>query len=217
MKLKPSQAGFSLVEMIIVMMVMIILSVVAFTAFSTPRKYAPEDQAKRLVDIFDEARQKALNQRKTFRVEINKTKNEIRLIDEGTEIDPVVTDDRIIKTVPITGSVSLGVTPENIVGSPPSTSPIPVPTYASSNYPLSNGDQKITLRFRRNGRVNNAGNDNIGSGSTTTGATIYVTSNTPSSNSPDIIRAVTLLGTSGDSSVYKCQFDNYGRCGNWSR
>ena len=191
------------------------LATVAFMSLLSARKYAADNQARRIIDIFYEARQKALNQRKTFRVEINKTRSEIRLIDEGNNA-AVATDDTILERVTISSDVVVGAAPPNISGAPTANSPIPVPTYATSNYPLSSGEEKITLRFRRNGQVVDAGSDNIGTGSLPSGATIYVYSTTPSVTAPNVIRAVTLLGTTGDTSLFKCQFvSNY--CTNFSR
>ena len=214
---KTSQAGFSFIEVIVVLTVIVILSSMALVTFWNSRKYSAEDQARKLIDVFDEARQKALNQRKTFRVEINRTRQEIRLIDEGNN-DPVVTvsDDVIIKRVQISNQVVIGAAPTNISGAPTANSPIPVAAYAISSYPLSNGDDKITLRFRLNGQVVDAGTDNIGTGSQPSGATIYIYSNKSPATNPDVIRAVTVLGTTGDTSLYRCSFVS-NVCGSWSR
>lgn len=201
--------------MLIVITVIVILSTVAVVSFMSSRKLTADQQAKLIVDFFDEARQKALNQRKTFRVEINRTKSEIRLIDEGSN-QASADDDWIVKSAPLSPQVVVGEAPSNISGAPSATTPIPVRTYTSSSYPLSNGDTKLTFRFRRNGQVVDAGNDNIGTGSMMNGATIYVRSKTPSVNAPDVIRAVTVLGTTGDTSVYRCRF-TAGTCGNWAR
>lgn len=204
-----------MIELLLVISIVIILSTISVIAFWSSRKYAPEDQAKKLIDVFDEARQKALNQRKTFRVEINKTKKEIRLIDEGDNVT-TANDDVILKRIQISNQVVIGAAPGNVSGAPTATSPINVPAYATSGYPLSSGEEKITLRFRRNGQVVDAGIDNIGTGSLISGATIFVHSITPSVTSPDLIRAVTVLGTTGDTSLYKCKFV-LNSCTNWSR
>lgn len=210
-----NQKGFSIVEMLIVLAVVVVLSAMAVMTLSNPKKYVADDQAKNLIDILDEARQKSLNQRKTFRVEVNKTKKEVRLIDEGTDTT-TASDDTILKRYQISEQVVIGSAPSNVTGAPTATSPIPVQTYSSSTYPLSSGDQKITLRFTRTGRVVDAGTDNIGTGSIMSGATIYVHSITPSATTPDVIRAVTVLGTTGDTSLFKCKFVS-GSCTNWSK
>lgn len=201
--------------MLIVITVIVILSTVAVVSFMNSRKLTADQQAKQIIDFFDEARQKALNQRKTFRVEINRTQSQVRLIDEGSN-QASADDDTIIKSAPLSPQVVIGEAPSNITGAPTATTPIPVRSYATTNYPLSNGDSKLTFRFRRNGQVVDAGTDNIGTGSMMNGATIYVRSITPSANAPDVIRAVTILGTTGDTSVFKCKF-SAGSCGNWSR
>lgn len=207
-----SEAGFSLVELVIVLAVMTVMTAIAIINLSSPRKYSADDQARKIVDFLDEARQKALNQKNTFRVEINKTKNQLTLIDEND--NTTAADDQIIKFQPLSSQVVVGVQPSNVTSGPATTSPIPVSAYASSTYPLSSGEQKITMRFRLNGEVLDVGTDNTGTGSIATGATVFVTTAPTAAASPDVIRAVTVLGTSGDTGIYKCKFTS-GVCGNW--
>lgn len=214
-KIMSKQSGFSLLELVIVMTVTIIITTVAVVAYSSSRKHSADDQARLVVDILDEARQKALNQRTTFRVEINKTRNRVRLIDEKTAT--TVTDDVEIKSVPLSSQINIGPIAPNVTTAPTATSPIPVATYSSSTYPLSSGDQKITLRFRRNGQVVDVGTDNLGTGSVVNGMTIYVYPKTASGINPDVVRAVTVLGTSGDTSLLKCKFDANNRCTAWAK
>jgi prepilin-type N-terminal cleavage/methylation domain-containing protein len=210
-----SQLGFSLIELLIVIVILAIFATFSVITFLSNGKYSADDQGRKIIDICDEARQKALNQRKTFRVEINRTRNEIRLIDEGRDVS-TANDDVILKRYQLSNQVVIGAPPPNVSGAPTATSPINVPAYAVSSYPLSPSEDKITLRFRRNGQVVDAGTDNIGTGSIVSGATIYIYSKTPSTTSPNLIRAVTVLGTTGDTSLYKCQFAA-GLCGSWSR
>lgn len=214
MKKTSNQTGVSLIELIFVLVIVGIISVIAVTSYTGSRKYSADDQARKIVDLFDEARQKSLNQRNTMRVEINKTDKIVTLIDENTAA--IVTDDVIIRSIPISSLSVVGAAPNNVSTGPTATSPIPVPAYVTSTYPLSTGDQKITLRFRRNGQVVNAGTDNLGNGSIVTGATIYVYSATPTGNNPDVVRAVTVLGTSGDTAIYKCKVTGTA-CGAWSK
>lgn len=215
MKNLSAQKGFSLIELVSVIVIIAIIAAITVVTFSSVRKYSADDQVTKLTDILDEARQKALNQRNTFRVEINKTKKQVTLIDENKFDD--VSDDKIIKTSPFYSSVYVGETPSNILAAPTATSPIPVLSYASSDYPLSKNDEKITLRFARSGRVLDTGSDNIGTGSTMRGATIYVYSNREKTTTPEIIRAVTVMQTSGDTAILKCTFDTSGKCGNWKK
>lgn len=210
-----SEKGFSVVELVIVLIMIGILSALAIVSLNSTTKYKPDDQALIIVDMFNEARQSALNQRRTFRLEVNRTKNELTLINENGFGN--VDDDEIVKSIPIKSFVTVGEIPSNILAPPTATSPIPILEYVSSNYPLSNGDEKITLRFARNGRVLDTGTDNIGTGSTIRGATIYVFSNKDNTTIPEIIRAVTVLETTGDTSILKCSFDTNAKCGNWKK
>ena len=215
MKSSVFQKGFSILELLVVIVVLSLLSALAVSSFSSSKKYAADDQAMLMVDILNEARQSALNQRRTFRVEINRTKKVLTLINENGF--DTASDDKIVKSIPIKDIVTIGEVPENISGPPTATSPIPVLGFVSSNYPLSSGDEKITLRFARNGRVLDTGNDDIGTGSLIRGAAIYVFTYKEKTSTPEIIRAVTALETTGDTSIQKCSFDTYGKCGNWKK
>ncbi len=208
------QNGFSLLELVVVLAVVTILTTMAFVAYSSSRKHSADEQARLITDIMDEARQKALNQRKTFRVEINKTRNRLRLIDEKTAT--TAADDVEVKSIPLSTQVIIGPKPTNVTTGPTQTSPVPVGVYSPSTYPLSSGDEKITLRFRRNGQVVDAGTDAIGTGSVVNGMTIYVYPKTASGVRPDVVRAITVLGTSGDTSIFKCQ-SNGSICEGWKR
>lgn len=214
MKKPAAQKGFSIAELLITMTILAVVSAVAIFSLSAPQKFAVDDQARRLVDMLDEARQKSLNQKTTFRVEINKTKSQITLIDENKS--DTADDDAIVRSQPFSRQVVVAAKPNNVTTGPATTSPIPVPAYATSTYPLSSGNEKITFRFKTNGEVVTAGTDHIGTGSLPNGATIYIHSTTPSTANPELIRAVTVLGTSGDTSIYRCKFV-LGVCGNWSR
>lgn len=214
MKKVSRQKGFSIVELLIAMAVLVIVTAIAVFSIAGTGKFSVDDQARRLVDMFDEARQKALNQRTTFRVEINKTKSQLTLIDENKPGD--ASDDKIVRTQPLTSRVVVAAKPGNVTTGPTATSPISAPAYSTSTYPLSSGNEKITLRFKTNGEVVDAGTDDTGTGSQPNGAIIYIHSITPSVANPDQIRAVTVLGTSGDTSIYKCKFV-LGVCGNWTR
>lgn len=215
MKVPDSQSGYSVIELLVVLICIAIFVAMAISSFSTVNKYDPDDQAMIIVDMLNQARQFALNERRTFRVEINRTKKKLTLINE---MDPsVATDDIVEKSIAMKGSVIVGEVPSNVLSAPVTTSPIPVLSFQSSNYPLSSGDEKITLRFAKNGRVLDTGTDNIGTGSTMRGATIYIFMNEAKTTTPQIIRAVTLLQTSGDTSILKCSFDVNRKCGNWKK
>ncbi len=207
--------GFSVIELLVVVSIVAVLTAAAVYSVNNLFKYSTDRQARAMADVFDEARQKALNQRNTFRVEINKTRNRLVLIDENSP--STASDDVIVRTVPLRNDVAIGTRPNNVAANPTSTSPIPLASFRTSNYPLSSGDQKITLRFRRNGQVVDEGSDSIGTNSIVTGSTIYVYSTREGINAPSDVRAVTVLGTTGDTAVQGCRFDSQMRCTAWVR
>lgn len=210
-----------MIELLIVMLVVCILSVLTLMAFKGEQKFLADTQAYLILDILNEAKQRALTQHETMRVEINKTTNSIRLIAEN---DPgVATDDQIIKTIMLESQnyVVTERAPTNIEESPTDSSPVPAITFNTSVHPLSTSNQVATLRFLRNGKVVNAGSNAVGTNATTTGATIFVwmpeysSSGTPL-QSGSIIRAITLVGTTGTARYWRCEVDE-GQCTNWKQ
>lgn len=190
-------------------------------AFKGEQKFLADSQAYSILDILNEAKQRALTQHETMRVEINKTTNSIRLIAEN---DPgVATDDQIIRTIMLESQnyVVTERAPTNIEESPADSSPVPAITFSTSVHPLSTSNQVATLRFLRTGKVVNAGSNAIGTNATTTGATIFVwmpeysNSGTPL-QSGSIIRAITLVGTTGTARYWRCEVDE-GQCTDWKQ
>lgn len=215
MKNSYSQKGFSFIEVLLALIILSIFLALALLQFRSAKKFNADDQAIAMLDIFDEARQSAMNKRKTYRVEINKTKRQITLINENSA--GTVNDDVVEREVPFKSLVVVGEIPNNITGPPTATSPIPVLNPVRSNYPLSNNDEKITLRFSKSSIVLDTGTNHTGSGSIPRGATIYIYSNREGTATPEIIRAITVLQTSGDAAIVKCRFDNTGKCGGWQK
>jgi Tfp pilus assembly protein FimT len=220
-KNKQNESGFSVVELVIVMTVVVILSVMATMALRSPKLFEADTQALVISDTFQEARQRSLSQRTTMRVEINNTRQQIRIIDEG-RLPLDTSDDRVIKTTNYMGNgVYIGTQATNQTGSPSELSPTPAIAFTNSVHPLSSGNSVATLRFLRNGTVTNAGNDAIGTGSVPTGATIYVWSKYPNDTSTNptngqIFRAVTVLSSSGLTRIWKCTATT-GSCSNWTK
>lgn len=215
MKNKESQKGVSIVEIILVVLILTLFAAFALVSWSGTRKFAVDDQAAITSDIFAEARQYSLNQRRIFRVEINRTKGAVVLIDENEPNN--AGDDQVVKQIPFKSLVNIGTIPGNIQSAPTAHSPIPVLDYVRSNYPLSLSEEKITLRFAKDGRVLDTGTDAGGAGSLMRGATIYMFSKKEGTTTPEIIRAITVLQASGDIAVLKCRFDASNKCGNWTR
>lgn len=215
------EAGFSLIELIIVLLIISILSVFALMSFKGEKKYLADSQAYQIIDIIQEARQRSLTQHETMRVEFNQTRNTVRLISENEPGN--ANDDKEIRSLQIEDPkyVVVGSTPKNINNSPTDLSLAPLLKYKKSVHPLSNSDTVATLRFVRTGKVLDAGSNAIGDNSAVTGATIYVwMPDSGDNNQPlttgTVIRAITVQGVSGISQYLKCGVIE-GKCENWTR
>ena len=214
MKVKPTPIttlnieGFSLIELLIVLTMIVILSGVAFFYLtSTQRLYKPDDQSLQIVDILQEARQRSLTQRETIRVEIDTTANKVRLIDENSQNLPATTnDDVLIRQVPLLPNAEVRVnrSPDNITYNPPEPLPASTAIYAQSTYPLSVNNQVCTMRFLSGGTVVDAGTNSLGAGAVTRGVTLHVWS--PKATNPneyDVARAITVIGSTGSIRLWE--------------
>lgn len=214
-----SAGGFSLVELMVVLVIIALLSAFAMMSFGSEKLYDADKQTLAIIDLLHEARQRSLSQRNTMRVEINVTRNSIRLIDENRPNDS--SDDVEIKSaVYRNNGVFIGTLPSNMTDNPTELSPVPPIAFTTSNHPLSASDSVATMRFLRNGTVHNAGSNAVGTGSIATGATIYVWSKFPEDNSAtpttgQIFRAITVVGTTGSSRLWKCSMTS-GDCSDWN-
>lgn len=200
--------GFSLVELLVVLTLIMILSAVSFFYLnSSQRLYRPDDQSLQIADVLQEARQRSLTQREIFRVEVDITANVVRLIDENSQNTPATTnDDIIVRQVPLLPNTQIRVDtrPDNIAYNPPETLPAPSAQFRQSTYRFSPNNQVCTMRFLSDGRVVDAGNDNIGNGAITRGVTLNVWS--PSRTNPnvsDVARALTVIGSTGSIRLWE--------------
>ncbi len=191
--------GFSMVELLIVLTVItILLGMSLFYLSGHQRLFRPDEQALKIIDVFQEARQRSLTQRETIRVEIDLTDNMVRLIDEN--LPASADDDRLIKSVVLVpqAEVKLNSRPPDIATNPTEIMPVPIAQFRPSVYPSSAEHNVCTFRFQRNGTVVNEGTDAIGSNATTTGVTLFIWA--PKQNNPnesDIARAITIIGATG--------------------
>lgn len=191
--------GFSMVELLIVLAVITILSGISLFYLSAhERLYRPDDQALKIIDVLQEARQRSLTQRETMRVEIDLTDNMLRLIDENQP--GTADDDRVLKSTVLLPQevVKLEQRPPDISTNPAEIMPVPQAQFRQSIYPPSVTHNVCTFRFLRNGTVVNEGTDPVGSNAATTGSTLFIWS--PKKDDPDeseIARAITVVGASG--------------------
>jgi prepilin-type N-terminal cleavage/methylation domain-containing protein len=191
--------GFSMVELLIVLTVITILTGISlFYLSGHERLFRPDEQALKIIDIFQEARQRSLTQRETIRVEIDLTDNLVRLIDENQPNTP--DDDRVIRSLVLLPQtdVKINSRPPDISTNPVEIMPVPIAQFRPSIYPPSISHNVCTFRFLRNGTVVNEGTDSIGSNATTTGLTMFIWSpKIDNPNESEIARAITVIGATG--------------------
>lgn len=198
-------AGFSLMELLIVLSVIAILTAISIPyLFQYQRLYQSEEQARKLMDLMQEANQLALNRRRTIRFEIDLTDNAALLIDENTV--GTAADDTLIKSMPLlsTGEIRVDTNPSGV------TRPNP-PNYANATFTNDTLGHKVgsatvtnnsvwAARFRSDGSVVTAGNVPIS-------ATIFLwpprTPGNAAARDNGEVRAITLFGGSGAVRYWK--------------
>lgn len=195
-----SESGFSLAELIVVMGLTVVMTSVSLYYFYYHQKlYKPDEQAASFIDMLQEARQRALTQKVTMRVELDLTDNVARLINEGDAT--ISTDDKIVRQFGLQSSKDVVVEkkPNNINSNPIEPSPVDQIVFASaSTHPLSLNHKVATLRFRKDGTVTDAGTNALGAGANITGATVFVWQpDKANANNSTITRAITVIGGSG--------------------
>ncbi len=214
------QRGFSMVELIIVVLVISILAVSSLIVFGSRSLFYADHQAYLVLDAFKEARQRALTQHETIRVEVSEDQREVRIINENMAGD--ATDDIVEKIIPLSEKIHLTFNkpPENMDNPPPETTPVPEATFRSSLHPSSLSEKVATLRFLRNGNVVDEGTNEVGDNSVVTGATFYfwkpiIAADGSITTNGEVIRAITVLGSSGNSNYWKCGVKN-NQCSEWT-
>ncbi|CAN5275985.1 hypothetical protein BH10ACI1_BH10ACI1_35770 [soil metagenome] len=202
--------GFSIVELLVVLVIISVMAGISGYFFSAHQKlYKPDDQSLKMVDILQEARQRALTQRESIRVEINTTLNIARIIDENSPT--TANDDREIRRITLFDSNEVKITsrPGNISYNPPEPLPAPNAVFMASNYPTSSSQNVCTLRFQSNGTVLNAGNDAIGTGSVPTGVTLHIWSlKAGTTNYAETARSITIIGSSGSLRFWEFDYNS---------
>lgn len=195
--------------MVVLAIIAIFVSISLFFYEGHRNLYRPDEIALQVTDLFQEARQRALTQRETMRVEIDLTRKVANLIDENAA--NTADDDVVLRTVtlPDPSSVTVGTRPANIGYNPPEPQPVPNAVFTSSVYTPSFGNMVCALRFQRDGTVVNAGNNAIGTGAASSGATLHIWSpkEGDTSNS-EVGRAITVIGSTGTIRMWEFDPDS---------
>lgn len=210
-----SQAGVTLIELMIVFVIIgIMASIAVMYLYAYQKPYRPFDQALRIADILQEAKQRSLTQRESIRVEFDLTTRMVRMIDENTPT--TADDDRIVRSMLFLNDneVRLGIRPSNITIAPPEPITVPTAVFTTSVYSggtggslSSLGNNVCTMRFQSDGRVLNAGTNNLGANATVTSTTLYMWQpRTPGSTDSSISLAMSIVGTTGAMRLW--EWDN---------
>lgn len=196
-----------MIELLVVVALIMLLSGIMFFYLTNHQKlYKPDEQALQITDILQEARQRALSQRETMRVELNLTSNIVTLINENSP--STTNDDVVLKRFALfsTNDVKISARPAQISYGPPEPMPVPTAVFKSSVYTATAGNNVCTIRFLSNGSAVDAGTNATGSGAVQTGVSLYVWSpKKDATDQSEQARAITVIGSTG--SIRMWEFD----------
>lgn len=204
-----AQNGFSMVEMLVVVAIVMIMVAVSLPYALNYRKlYRSEEQALKVIDLIRETSQKALNQRRTFRLEIDVTTNTAMIIDENTSSEA----DVLVKTVPIDDAsvLRMDVSPASI--GRPNPPNYPAAVFADDEIGHMNGSTNVignrvwAAHFKSDGTVVNE-NDVPLSVSLFVFPASSASSDVPTDNKQ--VRAITIYGGSGAVRYWKYNGTTY--------
>lgn len=212
------EGGFSLIELLIVMALLIIMTVIGVSALIRSRELSvTDDQAIKILEAFRQARQIALTKRRAVRVELcpANTDEFIRIIDTNTAAG--AGDDQVVAMFPaITAPVSASVDLPSPVALPfpapaaPDTYPQVVnftqPSHPHPSVPTGN---VWAVVFLSNGMMVDSATAGLGSVPVPLMATLVV-QNPAQGNSS--LRAITFFGGSSSAKVWK--YTGGSQCGN---
>ncbi len=194
--------------MIEILVVLVIITILTGTTFyylnAAQTLYNADEQALKISDVLQEARQRSLTQRETMRVEIDLTDNIVRLIDENTPV--TVNDDNLIRTIQLLDPSQIRVNerPGQISQNPPEEFPVPSAQFRQSIYPESLAHDVCTMRFLSNGTVVDQGTNEIGRDAVSVGATVHIWSPIPDNISDSkIARSITIIGSTGSIRLWE--------------
>jgi competence protein ComGC len=205
-----TEAGYSLVELLIVILIIMIMTALAIFPFIAHRNaYRTEDQALRIMDFMREAQMSAVAGRRIMRFEIDFDSKILRVIDEKTPeagaSDPH-TNDTVIRHELLNSleSIKIGERPAASVSANPVfvnyainfTEAIPF----ASNHPLSLNHQVWAVRFRPDGSTVNV------AATTLINADIFLwtpdQNNSTKAKDSAAIRAVTVVGATSQIKLW---------------
>lgn len=179
--------GFSVIELLIVVAIVIILTAAAvFTLTPQRRAYRTDDAAGQVTNFLRDAYQRALSQRQTMRVEIDRANMMITIIDENRLL---VGDEIEVRRAKLNDEISLNqpAVAAGLVTAPPAPYTYPIAGYANDLW---------EARFRSDGSVVDAAGNSLS-------ATLFFSLINMNDSDSNLIRAVTLFGPSGSVRVWR--------------
>lgn len=179
--------GYSVIEMLVVASLIIAMTAVAvFTLGHSRRSYRPDDAAGQVVNFLRDAYGRALSQRQTMKVRVDRANQTITLFDENRL---PVGDEILIRQTPLIDQVSLSqpIIGANSVGLPPAPYSYPPAVYTANVW---------EARFRSDGSV-------VDSAGNTLSATLFFSPSNLNDSDANLIRAVTLFGPSGSIRLWR--------------
>lgn len=179
--------GYSAIELLIVAaMVIAVTAIAVFTLTPQKRAHRADDAAAQVTNFFRDAYHRAISQRQTMRVQIDRSANLVTLIDENRL---PVGDEMEVRRAKLSDEVSL--IPPVIAGAPVGAPPAPY-SYGAAVFA---GDV-WAARFRSDGSVvDGAGNP--------LSATLFFSPVNIRNSDFNLIRAVTIFGPSGSMRVWR--------------
>lgn len=181
-----SDRGFSIAELMIVITIIGVMSAVSlFYLTSHRRLLKPNEQALQVLDIMQEARQRALTQRETIRIEVDLDDNIVRLVDENTTSTKVDAQIRQMSLLP-SSEVRVDINPPDNTTKPNAAMELPEAKYKKITTSTNINHKAFILRFKTDGTV-------IDTDGKPDGATFYLWSPKPNqSNQSEVSLAITI-------------------------
>jgi prepilin-type N-terminal cleavage/methylation domain-containing protein len=205
---RKSEQGFSMVELLVVITMMVILTTVTIISFrGNKRNYAADDEATKILSFFREAYQRALSQRQAQKVSIDRANNIVRLTDMGRLPggDEFLINRGVLNTLVTLDRPTVG-------GSPLTLPPAPY-AYGAASF---NTSGVLDLYFLADGTVTNqTGWDNQTYAPVSTtfffspSAAAALNSTQASQPAGNLIRAVTLYGPTGSAKFWRFDSDKF--------
>jgi type II secretory pathway pseudopilin PulG len=187
-----------MVELLVIVSVIIVLTAAAVFSLAPQRRaYSTDDAAAQVTNFLRDAYQRAISQRQTMKVQIDRSTMLMKIFDENTlptgdeiEVRRAQLNPEISVSQPAVGGSSLA--------APASPYDYPVAVYSSNLW---------VARFRSDGSV-------VDVNGNTLSATIFFSPVSMKTNETNLIRAVTLYGPSGSMRFWRYTGSSFDAGGN---